>query len=286
MTKKISIATTDFHINGNLLNAIDMQNYFGCDLYILKYEKNFIRKYLEMRKTIYRKMIAKPYSDIQCEILIVDYKTFMYMLMNNFDITCDKLIVLDCLELSLHQQLKVDNRMFLVHGKYIPDIELMSDVVFPNTEIQFLMPKVNYDKWEYKFKADIFYKKINFNSMNIPAVKNNDFVYREDRMDNSALLEKYPMAKPATFGNSLYESRNFIYSRRSHLSYIEQFGRILFELYYFGRNVYTFSDIFNKRDGLTEHLQLLNSYLINDELKIPDIETMNMNNYNYMEKYI
>ncbi len=287
---KISVATVDFTINGNLLNAVDTQNYFDCDLFILKPVYDFVKDYMKLRGTIYRKLSALPFKDkITSDILIVDYKAFLYILIHKLDIKCEKLIVMDCLELSLHQQLKTDSEFFCILGQSPPDIELMCSLLFPKTEIQFLMPKVNHDKWNHPFfKADVFHKKINFDIMGIPEIKNNDFVFREDHNTiNEFLIQSYPSAKSITFGKELYESRNFIYSRRTHLSYIEQFGRILFELYYFGRSVWMISDnALENHDGLSEYLQNLGASMEHCKLYIPCIDDMDMNNYNYMEKYL
>jgi len=275
----MKIITFDMSINGNMLNAVDMQNYFGCDLIVL--EQKPIR-YFNVSKGIYRPFRCFITNKIpDDDVFIIDYKAFLYILENSVSFGCDKMIVMDCLELTL-QQLDMTYHKYY---KKISNMECLFEGLFPKTEIQFLMPKNNFDIFDLGFPCDVFHKKINFDIMNFPSFMDDNFVYRPD-VDNSVLLSCYSEANECDLGKDLFKSKNFIYQRRSTLGFIEQFGRMVFELYYTNRDIWTVGDIFDGNDGLTEHLRLLDASVIDSKLYIPNIEDINMNNYNYMDKYL
>lgn len=284
----ISIITTDFDINGNLLNAIDMQNYFQCDMYVLLGLDNFVRRYIDIRKVCNRNFRVLPFKgNVKNEVIIVDYKTFLYILIHRLDVKCDKLIVMDCIELTLHQRHVVENRMFLIKGMSPPDVSLMSQMVFPDTEIQFLMPECNHRNFAHNFKCDVFHKKINFGIIEYPLSKNDGFIYRIDpNIKEKPLSNLFPDSIGLEVGDDILSHHNFIYHRRSHLSFIEQLGRIVFEMVYGERKVWVSENLLDFDDGLTEHLKLLGATINNNELVINGIEDMNMLNYDYMCKYL
>jgi hypothetical protein len=278
----MKIITLDMSINGNMVNAVDMQNYFGCDMVVLEQDPILHQKYFEVRLGLRRPVKYSVFTkSLDDDVLIMDYKTFLYALNERVPINCDKIIIMDCLELSL-QQLGITDHEYYQER---PDIEGLVAELYPKTELQFLMPKFNYERFDLPFPCDSFHKKINFNIMDFPVPRNDDYVFRGD-VDNSVLLAQYPQAIECKIGKRLYKAGNFVYNRRSTLANIEQFGRIIFELYHEDHAIWTVGDIFDTEDGLSEHLRLLGASVNDGKLFIPSIEDLNMNDYKYLDKYL
>jgi hypothetical protein len=284
---RIGIYHHRIDINGSFLNCIDLSEYLKCDIYVSRYN---LKKVIKLKNRIYRQhnqKILKLDND-RFDILICDYSAFLYILNYNIKINTEKLIVMDSLFLSLHQKgvTKDDYFYNLFKELTIEDLPNKIDEVLPNTELHFLMPKYNYDKWLYKkrYKTDVFYKKINFDIMNFPDISNNGYIFREDYNNTyyKNIYDKYPNAQKTDIDRLIYETENYIYYRRKYLSSIEQFGRLIFELYYTNHNIYLIDDIFKIHDSLYEYLYLVNSYIDNNKLIINDIDILNMNNYNYI----
>ena len=262
--KKIAIVSKHKGINGSPVNLLDFQDYlinrlydvtFCCDnkWYIQDIIKNSLRRYKIGKIKEIDEVIVHRSKNV-----VTDFAS----LIKSEPIVCEKLIVFDNAELSYH----LDGITNFFYKKDIDDLRKVLEK-HRFSKILFLMPEVNYKKFIVKYPdlpADIFYKKINIQALlTIPFRDNGKWFFKAERDHNEPMgvLEYYFLKEWSGKLNALddkniknmFNYHGYLYYRRAERSYIEQFGRTIFEFLIMGKNVHYFNHPNDSNDGLKDY---------------------------------
>lgn len=269
-------------VQGSFINHLDLQQYlkdvegheikFYCENVKRLFEvvKNSRRNYTFKKGEV--KLLKKDIVDFNT--VITDFKTLINLHKLKINIVCDKLLVMDTIELSYHLKGMTNARFY-----YDVDIHNLFRGIYYN-EIYFLMPDNNvrlFHKLYPSLNAIPFYKHININILNTIQHENlNGYFYRWDVEDSEDLIKqkfgdncfsfpptwtknKIGSVVPLKYNevDHIFDYKNLIYRRRKYLSYEEQFGRLIFEYILLNKTVYFLNEK-HTEDGLTDYLNHFN----------------------------
>jgi len=263
--KKIAIVSKHKGISGSPINLLDFQDYlirndydvvFNCynKWYLQDIIKNSLRRYKTGKIKEIDEVIVHRRKNV-----VTDFVS----LIKAEPIVCKKLIVFDNAELSYH----LNGITNFFYKKDIGDLNRILDK-HHFSEILFLMPKVNYEKFEIKYPyipATIFYKKINIQALlTVPFSDNQKWFFRGERDDNEpdAIVDYYNQSNQLVRvvdrlkGDALkkmFDYSGYIYYRRADRSKFEQFGRSIFEFLIMGKKVHYVDHPNDVNDGLKDY---------------------------------
>jgi len=267
---------------GSYLNHLDLQQYLkDVEGYSIKFYCSNVKHLFNVIKNSRRKYTFKKgeikflkhnnYIFDMDATVITDFKTLMTLRNIRANIICNKLLVMDSIELSYNLKGMKDAR-FYKHT----DIRTHLRRIYTNETI-FLMPPNNIKLFREKYpdlECHPFFKHINIDMLNTISFENRDgYFYRWDTEDNDDEIFKEfgpdCFSFPPTWtrndsgakvplkyneADNIFDYKNLIYRRRSYLAYEEQFGRLIFEYILLGKTVYFLNEK-HTEDGLTDYLK-------------------------------
>jgi len=276
--------------NGRQLNFLDYSQYFSQfpninNILIYTPTPNFTKNYTDFlsNNTISKlrninktsiKLKEISHFNNPGEILICDFYVFGVLVSN--DIPIDKylkIFIFDCLELTLFFK-NVNSKQYINTYKRLNYSKInrfisKNNPTFLLTDYNINMkPNVNYIR---------YFKKINFNIFNNNYINSFDrcksLVYycavQNTKSDEYNLFiktikEKYPNIIITNRYLDIWKYDTILYTQKPYVQYIEQFGRMVFELKYFNYNV-IIDDMFKKEDktGLDYYLEYYKNHDIN-----------------------
>jgi len=276
---KIIFVTYHMGTQGSYLNHLDLQQYlkdveghsikFYCSnvKHLFNVIENSRRKYTFKKGEI--KILREDIFDLDATV-ITDFKTLIALSKFKINVICNKILIMDSVELSYHLKGMKHARFY-----YDGDIRTHLRGIYAS-EIVFLMPPNNIKLFSTKYQelnCRPFFKHINIDMLNTIECKNLDgYFYRWDVEDNDREIKdkfgnecysfhpswttnKAGVKVPLNYTESehLFDYKNLIYRRRSYLAYEEQFGRLIFEYILLGKTVYFLNEK-HTEDGLSDYL--------------------------------
>lgn len=180
------------------------------------------------------------------DILICDFADLCLLVSNNIPIDYNRILVFDCLELTVLLRTDKPNTIITdTHNtdkilRYIND----NDVTLLITDYN----KLDVDRHGIRYL--LYYKKINFDLFDVEYINSIDrqdglcFYYaKENRYSPlfvdyiSSIRHKYPEAIVTDNFMDMWRYKNILYTQKPYVGFVEQFGRIVFEMQRFGYNV-------------------------------------------------
>jgi len=243
----ISIVSTNFRMSGSYINHLDMQqflsSYYDVNYY---YDDRETPLWEMLLKTKRRYQIQNPIKlkkNIEDDIIITDFRGLYVLTKEGYNLKCNRLIVLDCAELTYHlkNMIEAPNWLFWLDISY--NEPLYNYIDFSYNSIEFLMPPSNHKIFRKKYpelKSTVFFKKINIDVM------------RDD-----------------------YFKRDIEYGRRPEVLWHEQMGRRVFECLVMGGKVKFINDPFMIEDGLFDYLK---HYNIEDQNGFAKVDSEQLRN--------
>jgi len=253
--------------NGRQLNFLDYGQYFNkyhsnvTNILIYEYDDKFTEEMIfffknnsisllrNIDKTFLKLKDISYFNNPTSDILICDFAIFSLLVSNNIPIEqYKKIFIFDCLELtfffnnqntSFNTFSQIDqNKVRIFINKYKSILKfLITDYNIP-TFIKENIPYIRY------------YKKINFEIFNKEFIKNKSridgLIYYYARQNEEtqefesfikSIKSKYPDIILTNEFMDIWQYKNILYTPKPYVNYIEQFGRMYFELTYFGYNV-------------------------------------------------
>ena len=278
MKETIVFLTHQLGIQGSFLNHLDLQQYLkDHEGYNIRFYCENVKKLFEVVKNsrrsyqfnkgepkVLRKEIIEP------GVVITDFKTLIMMSELDSWVICNKLIVMDSIELTYHLK-DIKNARFYYHVDVYKALKR-----FYTNEVLFLMPPNNCKLFNEQYpdlNAQPFFKTINVDMLNTlqcdnrPGYffrwddhKNYQEMVRETFGDDGANYEpdwtlKKGRKIPLKYNeiNHIFDYEALVYRRRKYLEFQEQFGRLIFEYILLGKTVYFMGEKFTD-DGLTDYL--------------------------------
>jgi len=278
---KIIFITHHMGTQGSFLNHLDLQQYLkDVEGYEIKFYCENVKRLFDVIKTSKREYkfkkgeikILKNEDIVEFgETIITDFKTLINLKNRKINIICEKLLIMDCIELTYHLK-EIKNARFY----YDVDIRDLIRHAYAK-EVIFLMPPNNCLLFHKKYPELTclrFFKHINVDVLNTIKYKNLDgYFYRWDVEENDDRIKKefgsecfsYPPTwttnalgskVPLKYNEAdhIFNYKNLIYRRRSYLAYEEQFGRLIFEYILLGKTVYFLNEK-HTEDGLSDYLK-------------------------------
>ena len=190
----------------------------------------------------------KTIDNFECnDVLICDFVVLLFLI--EYDIPFGeykKIIIFDCLELTVY--FKSLNIPVGVHPDFRKSEKSMSFLADNKEKITFLVTPYNIqDVQGYNYIE--YYKKINYNLFKPEVInkkREDGLIYYYSIANNKSKLnegllnsikEKYPDVIFTNNFKDLFGYKNILYSSKPYGDYLEQFGRQIFELKYFGYNI-------------------------------------------------
>ena len=264
--KKIAIVSNHKGISGSPVNLLDFTDYLVNRLYDVTfwcYNRWYLKDIIDDSLRKYRTGEVKQFGPVIIESrknVVTDFVTLTTLAPA---ISCKKLIVFDNAELSYH----LNGITNFFYPNDIGDLRRVLDK-HHFTDVMFLMPKINYDKFKVKYPdipATIFHKKINIQALlTVPLSDNKRWFFRGERDNNEpqAIIDcQYRFDQDNTVVDRLkdkgildmFKYHGYIYYRRKDRSGFEQFGRTLFEFLIMGKDIHYIDHPNDVDDGLKEY---------------------------------
>jgi hypothetical protein len=278
---KIIFITYHMGTQGSYLNHLDLQQYlkdieghsikFYCSnvKHLFNVIENSRRKYTFEKGEIKILKHNNDIFDIDATV-ITDFKTLITLRNLEVNIICNKILIMDSIELSYNLKGMKDARFYTS-----TNVSTHLRGIYANKTI-FLMPPNNIKLFSKKYpdlNCRPFFKHINIDVLNTIEYENRDgYFYRWDVENNDKEIKekfgndcysfpptwttnKAGAKVPLNYTESkhLFDYKNLIYRRRSYLAYEEQFGRLIFEYILLGKTVYFLNEK-HTEDGLTDYL--------------------------------
>jgi len=182
---------------------------------------------------------------INSDILLCDFAMLSLLIQNNLPINkYKKIFIFDCLELTVYfRNVKIPNGI----SRNILNRKIIKDFLDMNTnKLVFLVTPYNFNDVN-GFNYIEYYKKINFNLFKDELCKkqyNDELIYyyscNNEEFDDHFLIKlysKYDNLVITKKYSDLFYYKNVLYTAKPYVGFIEQFGRMIFEMRYFGCNV-------------------------------------------------
>jgi len=279
--------------NGRQLNFLDYGQHFNDNPNInniLIYEpvKNVHEKYMDfifhhsikklrkINKSFVNLKKVSFFDSTNSDILLCDFVVFSILVTNNIPLdNYEKIFIFDCLELTLFfNNIDYGFNTFTQIDK--PKIQ--SFIKNHKSKIYFLITDYNIPTFiENELPFIRYYKKINFDIFNKSFVqkqpKKDELVYYYANQNTmlpefesfiSSIKSKYPNIILTENFMDIWDYQNVLYTPKPYVNYIEQFGRMFFELTYFGFNVIvdnTYKK--DKKSGLDYYIEYYQNHDIN-----------------------
>jgi len=253
--------------NGRQINFLDYAQHFlknenVSNIFIFQKQPKYIETFTDFTRNVsisnlrtIRKNFAKFYeldyfNQTKADVLICDFVVFSFLIINNVAINkYRKIFIFDCLELTLFLK-SIDNQEFnTCSQKQYPLIkEFIKNY---NEKIFFLGTDYNIPDFKKSNMQYIkYYKKINFEIFNVDFINQQEikyeliYYYAPQNLLNQdsdffikCIKNKYPNIKITSDFMEVWQSENILYTVKPYVNYIEQFGRMIFELREFNYNV-------------------------------------------------
>lgn len=291
---------------GSFLNHLDLQQYLkDVEGHEVRFYCENIKRLFEVIKTSRRNYTFKvgeikilKQEIVELGTVITDFKTLITLHRLKINLICEKLLVMDTIELSYHLKGMTYARFY-----YDVDIYSLFRRVYYN-EVSFLMPDNNVRLFKELYPgltAVPFFKHINIDILNTIQCENREgYFYRwDDDSIDKQIKDEYgndcfsfpPSWTKNRLGNfvplvynekdHIFDYKNLIYRRRKYLEYEEQFGRLIFEYILLGKTVYFLNEK-HTEDGLTDYLNHFHINFDGDRITTTKEElTQRMASYDY-----
>ena len=277
--KEIVFLTHQMGLQGSYLNHLDLQQHlkdnegykikFYCEnvkkLFGVVDESRRAYTFLKGEPKVMRKEIVEP------NVVITDFKTLLMAQQLGLWIICNKLLVMDSIELTYHLKDMKHARFY-----YNADIDKALKRFYTN-ETVFLMPPNNVEIFNRKhphLNGQPFFKIINTDMLKTLECENRSgyFFRWDDSKEYQRLVRdkfgddgvnyepdwKLKMGRkiPLKYNevNHIFDYKRLVYRRRKYLEFQEQFGRLIFEYILLGKSVHFMDEPFTD-DGLTDYLK-------------------------------
>ncbi len=230
----ISIVSTNFRMSGSYINHLDTYDFLrdlGVKYYYM--DNGELPLWEMLLKTGRNYNLQNPIKigkTIEDDIIITDFRGIIVLNHENVKLSCERLIVMDCMELTFHL-----NRFYDVVNWFFwfdeftyetPIYRYLNNIKF--NDIKFLMPPSNYSKFcemYFDLYPTIFFKKIN-----VPVLlKHRNIEY--------------------------FDRDTFVYERKKEKRWHDQFGRTIFEFIILGKKVVFKNNPFMVDDGVSDYLK-------------------------------
>lgn len=254
------------HFNGRQLNYFDYSQHLSkhidveCHLlidnpgafktgYFDLFRDESLTKIRNVNRRVYN--IIKPdFFNTPGDVLLCDFMVLLSLAHHNIRLKYNKIIVFDALETTVFFR-KIPPPSGI--NPSIGDDSLM-EYIKSYDNIVFLVTPYNIPDMEANgLKYKVYYKKINFglfDSQYINRIQRKDEMcccyYYYDRYNNGSLdkqsyltyvTEKYPGIKTVNKFMDIWGYKSVLYTKKPYANNMEQFGRLVFELRYFGYDV-------------------------------------------------
>ena len=258
--------------NGRQLNFIDYLHYFSDkypdkiqpyylvgDLLNTKRHGKILKDFVfdpSIRNLRTLQPLSIPFIDISFfsdnrDVLLCDFTTLYVLINNKIELNYNKIFVFDCLELTVFLRNLTPPPGLVGHYSQINRGYIINYLQHNKDKITYLATDYNFNDLDlYGFSYIKYYKKINFNIFNKDYIDSleikNDLVYyyakaNEESPDFGEFINKIKsMYGDITFTNNfmdIWEYNTILYTQKPYVGNIEQFGRMVFELKYFGYDV-------------------------------------------------
>ena len=221
--------------------------------------------------------IKKNYFDSHHDILICDFNTLCVLIDQDIHINYNQIYIFDCVELTLFLQNINTISTSLKHFEKIDSTKIQNYINENKSKITFFITHFNEPEMKLlDFNYEIYYKKINFSLFNKNYIndlkKSDDLIYYYAKQNESCedfdlfiekIQYKYPNIILTNDFMEIWNHKNILYTPKPYVEYIEQFGRMIFELTYFGYNVIIDNSMKNKKTGLDYYLEYYKTNDIN-----------------------
>jgi len=237
--------------SGSVVNMFDYSNFLSKYGFITLYQDSRHLSFTDMLKMSLRNYTFSyrnfNCSVLECDILITDFLSVMWFSNNSKKIICNKVFILDNLELALYL-LNIRNNKFLnlLDTTNICK-KLKTNII--SKEYNLLVTPFIYEKAKNKFpKLNVIshLKKIDISALNtIQYSETKKSFSREYINDNMDYI-------PNIYGTNVFNYKTYVYKRREVLSKIEMFGRLIFEFILLDKNIIFNDDLI--KDGLNDYI--------------------------------
>ena len=181
------------------------------------------------------------------DVLLCDFADLCSLIQNNIPIDYNKIVVFDCLEVTVF--LRSVNRPNTMHGG-MDGIDKVVRFINDN-DVTLLITDYNKPEMDrHGIKYLLYYKKINFDIFNLEFISSIDrmdgvcFYYSKDNRHSPLFMDyiheirhKYPEVVITDNYMDMWRYSSILYTQKPYVGFVEQFGRIVFEMQRFGYNV-------------------------------------------------
>ncbi len=186
--KKAVFITNQKGTQGSYLNHLDLQQYLkDHESYKIKFYCENVKKLYEIIKNTRRsytigkgevKVIRKEI--VEPDLVITDINTLITAEQSDMWVICNKLLVMDSIELTYHLK-------DMKHARFFHDVDIREALKrFYTKETVFLMPPNNYVLFKKKYpdlKSRVFFKNINVDMINTLKHENRPGYYFKKAID-------------------------------------------------------------------------------------------------------
>jgi hypothetical protein len=251
-------------ISGSFINMLDYSNYlcknFNYKLYWINGRNdNFYSLYKQTfreYKNLQFIKFQRTRKIITATNIVTDFVSLIKLKRDKYFINCKNLYVLDNLELILFLRKIKDNIHISRFENFIWKYETLFDFFnsighYDNLKFMitpFILKEFNLQNTD-KEKFIPYYKKIDIQALQIIKTKPIKKCFsREYINDNVEYL-------PKLYGINPFQYECYYYKHRQELSYIEMFGRLIFEFIIMDRKVKFDENLLQYNDGLLDYIK-------------------------------
>lgn len=236
--------------SGSTINLFDYANLlysFGFNIVTQQGEKEKISSYLDMSLRQYNfKFNEIPGKILNCDTLVTDTLSLLWS--KKHKIIAKQAYILDNLELALLvrkiqnpyiSQLQNSNLEYLLRKDLISQEYNLLVTPFLMEEIKQQITKLNIIPYLKKIDVPV-----------LSTIKYNEIKNKFSR----ACTAKDVDCIDNIYDINVFDYKTYVYRRRSNLSFIEMFGRLIFEFKLLSKKVVFHENLFNNRDGLQDYV--------------------------------
>ena len=194
--KRVVFITHQKGTQGSNLNHLDCQQYLkDHESYEVKFYCENIKKLYEIIKNTRRSYIfdkdeveTLEKEIVEPDLVITDFKTLIMAEQLDMWVICNKLLIMDSIELTYHLK-------DMKNARFFHNVDIRKALKrFYTKETMFLMPPNNYKIFKKQYpdlEAKVFFKNINVDMINTLKFENRDgyFFRWDDLKDYTALVE-------------------------------------------------------------------------------------------------
>lgn len=238
--------------DGRQLNFIDYSQYFPFKSKLLISPDTFKQnKYLSfpstdlrnIEKCKYQFILPHYFDNPENKTLLCDFVTLLLLIEKNIPLKYEQIYILDCFELTIFFR-DIEIPHILDKWSNIFNFKEFYLEKMYELPLTFLITDYNKDDLS-NFNYEIYYKKINFDIIKTNIIKSERkdgliYYYSKNNADEEFLEKiknKYSNIIITDNYQDIFSYQNILYTPKPYVKYIEQFGRMVFELQGFDYNV-------------------------------------------------